>query len=801
MQKNGVYRRVLSITLSMLVSSPAIAFAADGPAHEAQPRTGIGRALLVGIDRYSPSAAFIENQAKLGRVFDSSRSWNNLRGTENDVKAMAAMLKTRYGFTEVKTLLNEQATRKAILDGLAQLSHAGPQDRVVFFYSGHGSQAPNPGALNPEHLDQTLVPADAPFSVPDIRDKELKLCFNEVLDVCTNLTVIVDACHSRSIARSPFADGAPKTVEPGGPGTRAEHLLDLPDITRRANAQLDPVKRGALLLEACDANQTAKEVLDAYGNRRGALALALTDTMQEVSERESALGVFRRVSLRVREITTDQEPFLDAGDDRKAATLFGGPADAVDGTAVTALPRKPYLGNTEVEFAAGFAMGLRPGMKLELKPRVDQPSTASVAVQLTRVDGPELSRGVVVQGKAEQVRGGELFHLNEQHAVSEFALGLWAPEALSPTPAHQALVLGLADLPAASKLLTQEPAEATHNLRWEGQAWRLQGPFGAPVVLGPSPSAKGVADAVLASTQVATLAPVIARPPKLFVSLPPAPALLAGLKKEIAMHPTMSFVARDAADYQLVVRTVAGKSEYAWVRPQLETTVSGMPKVTSWVGAGAGESEPAALVTHARTLAKIKGWLDLRSPANNGLFPYQLRLDPTGDVVAPVGLRQDGVLREGEQYRVVLHAERAPKARDEKRFVYVFAIDESGNSELVYPRQTEDGSVMFPSDKHVMEGTKTIPLLEQPITVAGPNFGAETFVLLTTVTPLADPSVLAFEGVRDARKGVRNCSPFEQLLEEINSGTRSITVGKPVRFTPSSWSIERLVFRSVPKGK
>ena len=68
-------------------------------------------------------------------------------------------------------------------------------------YAGHGSQVANSKSSEPDKKDETIVPSDACKGTPDIRDKEIKKIFNEVLDRGVVLTLVFDCCHSGSIAR------------------------------------------------------------------------------------------------------------------------------------------------------------------------------------------------------------------------------------------------------------------------------------------------------------------------------------------------------------------------------------------------------------------------------------------------------------------------------------------------------------------------------------------------------------------------------------------------------------------------
>jgi hypothetical protein len=74
----------------------------------------------------------------------------------------------------------------------------------------------------------------------------------------------------------------------------------------------------------------------------------------------------------------------------------------------------------------------------------------------------------------------------------------------------------------------------------------------------------------------------------------------------------------------------------------------------------------------------------------------------------------------------------------------------------------------------------------------GDPLGTDTYLMLTTSTPLADPSALEFKGVvtRGARLATAT-DPLEELLDATSAGTRSAT-----RPTPTNWSVQTLQTQS-----
>ena len=73
--------------------------------------------------------------------------------------------------------------------------------------------------------------------------------------------------------------------------------------------------------------------------------------------------------------------------------------------------------------------------------------------------------------------------------------------------------------------------------------------------------------------------------------------------------------------------------------------------------------------------------------------------------------------------------------------------------------------------------------------------GTDTYVLLTTSSPLADASALEFKGVvTRGAKSATPVDPLEELLDATSAGTRSAT-----RPTPTNWSVQALQTQSLPE--
>ena len=92
----------------------------------------------------SPTEALYEQSwAVIVGINDYGGQFTHLANARNDAQAIADLLQNTYGFEDdhVFLLLGEDATRNAILEWLRDKlpEKAGPNDRVIFFFAGHGT--------------------------------------------------------------------------------------------------------------------------------------------------------------------------------------------------------------------------------------------------------------------------------------------------------------------------------------------------------------------------------------------------------------------------------------------------------------------------------------------------------------------------------------------------------------------------------------------------------------------------------------------------------------------------------------
>ncbi len=153
-------------------------------------------ALLVGIDKYAQPS-------------DRASRFESLKGPPNDVALVRNLLVAQYGFKDdsdhIVTLIGPQATHSAIAKAfrshLIGNAKAHRDAIVIFYFSGHGSQA-NHVADGDSSWHDTLVAYDSRAKGGrDIVDNDIIDWFDQLRQYTSSATFILDSCHSGSAIR------------------------------------------------------------------------------------------------------------------------------------------------------------------------------------------------------------------------------------------------------------------------------------------------------------------------------------------------------------------------------------------------------------------------------------------------------------------------------------------------------------------------------------------------------------------------------------------------------------------------
>ena len=745
----------------------------------ARPATAqMQRALLVGIDQYVPEG-----------TRGTQRGWSNLDGAENDVRLMEALLTTRFGFAEdnVSLLLNQEATRQGILDAirtqLIEPSQSG--DHVYFHYSGHGSQVINRGSTEADSLDESIVPADAHAGVQDIRDKELRRLFNDLLDKGVELTLIFDSCHSGSVTRG---------ISPG----KSRAIRTSPVVVNDPSGSVPPPqsRTGALVISSAQDSEKAKEMTDDTGQKHGAFTWSLSRVLREAPTDLPSRLVFERVRALMRSHGFTQEPVLEGGDTRRNRPLFGGEAqESYSGTTVAVLDA---VSPAEIELQGGLALGLRPGTELRKvydEGAAPSDSTQRLRLRITEVNGLSKSVAEVMQGDPADVNGGDLMLVDRWVAASGAPLRLWLPPSMPAADVQQAQPAMQALRQSTDWTWVTDPTQTppSHVVHWTGRQWTLRQPDGTETELGATLDAGAVADAMQEIDA-----------PALFASLPPTEPVASALREKLGdlPQPVQITATPGEAAYHLAGTFQRGTPGYFWFyRPATdEPTAAAPPRITRVQPATNTDIATSVLADYVRRIDRVWGWLQMESPPD--AFPY--RIGGFQNVRTGERLSTTDSLRWREAYQLVLtadpsalrDAQRSFDAGLTKRYIYIFAIDIEGNGTLLFGTGNIENTINFfddvedPQDILLPRGNGS--LFESYPTRRGQlPYEIDTFVLVTTSEPLPSPEdLLTFSGVASRDKGSAppaDASPLTQALHSMAQGTRG--TAPPV---PTDWSIQRV---------
>lgn len=197
-------------------------------------------ALLIGVGSYA--------SAKITK----------LDGPPFDVAAVRAEITGRWGFplANVRVLIDAQATRRNILDGLDWLiAVSRPGDEILIYFSGHGTSRqdrtqlqyglhPGTGAVLPYDVTPTSEQAVLDSLIVGRRDLRPRL---ERLDVDRRVLVVLDSCYSRNATRS-FA-------RPRGTAKAAPLFGELEGFSATATVEPYPYQNVVSLTAASEAEQ------------------------------------------------------------------------------------------------------------------------------------------------------------------------------------------------------------------------------------------------------------------------------------------------------------------------------------------------------------------------------------------------------------------------------------------------------------------------------------------------------------------------------------------------------------------
>ena len=162
------------------------------------------------IDPASPMSLFYEKSIAVVIGINSYETWPALEFAVNDAKAIEEKL-METGFHEITTIFDREATQRRILTELFHElpRHVGREDRVLFYFAGHGQTEDLPsggkkGYIIPVDADPSNYSSTA-ISMEQIRSLSSRIPAKHIL-------YVMDSCYSglglsRSYGASPKMSG------------------------------------------------------------------------------------------------------------------------------------------------------------------------------------------------------------------------------------------------------------------------------------------------------------------------------------------------------------------------------------------------------------------------------------------------------------------------------------------------------------------------------------------------------------------------------------------------------------------
>lgn len=240
---------------------------------------------------------------------------NALKGCLNDAKNMHAFLEGR-GFTEIKDVLEKEATTTGIIAGLNWLvSDVAPGDVIVFHYSGHGSQLPS--QAEEDGWEEIICPIDLNWVDKVITDDTLRKIFDKVPNG-VNVTLVLDCCHSGTMLdQSQTLGGTTEVAKPLKKEKGSRYLKPPAKILKKLEGRKmvewetsRDVNATALLIAGCHASQTSADaVID------GVAQGAATASLLKATAADSAISY--------RSLVTNMQQFMVANRFKQIPQLDG----------------------------------------------------------------------------------------------------------------------------------------------------------------------------------------------------------------------------------------------------------------------------------------------------------------------------------------------------------------------------------------------------------------------------------------------------------------------------------------------
>jgi len=258
------------------------------------------RALIIGIGAYPPESG-----------------WSIIHG-DNDVPIIADAL-SRKGFNQdhIVKLVNNQATKKNILEQFKLLTHKAQINDIVYIhFSTHGQQVVDTDGDEEDGLDEAIIPYDARKTFEKgvyegknhLIDDELNILLSAVrkkIGKSGTLLVVIDACHSGDATRGNSNDYDTIAVR----GTS-----DVFQIGLKAKYNPKLIKTiDWVVISATQSYQNNYEY-EVNGTYYGSLSYAIHLALPELTNKDDYNGMFKAIQKSREDMNVSrypQRPMID----------------------------------------------------------------------------------------------------------------------------------------------------------------------------------------------------------------------------------------------------------------------------------------------------------------------------------------------------------------------------------------------------------------------------------------------------------------------------------------------------------
>jgi hypothetical protein len=243
---------------------------------------------------------------------------SDLTVCHQDAQAVVTTFKHMMGVQlQHRLLLNEQATKQQIHEGIQWLAETAKQgDLAVFYYSGHGASDKDDGSDEPDGAEEFTCPYDCgvqPGLASFIRDDELHQWLSAVRQKTDRLAIIFDSCHSGTAVMAP-QKAIPKEIPPA-----IVRVLIGDDKPPKQGTAITEQVPGQLLFAGCQDNELSYILKNAPNSLLTTYLLQMLEKPEITTFQELYQQVSQLVVDRIEQIGLQQTPRIVDGTGGKLA--------------------------------------------------------------------------------------------------------------------------------------------------------------------------------------------------------------------------------------------------------------------------------------------------------------------------------------------------------------------------------------------------------------------------------------------------------------------------------------------------